>query len=302
MASSITELARRWKEEDGDPYNNNNNKAQGSNSRSKRKSNVPCRSIETIITELFGSCSVNLQSIFESASPRTGWSDTLQQQTNAGTQSTSPTTKSSTQSPGVHNRMKKGMNIRSKSLDCRTRKKTRELEGQRRYRSMSRVYDQRTSILPDRNIQATEISILDQDDDVSAITARTLNELYNEEMQRIAAQTETGTTNQIENSSTLSSDKEEVFEEVSEEVFEDATHISMKSSGTTEFESIWQSQSNLNSTKNSDNTHFGANRETLKTRGIYRHNKQASLQRINRGGQFSTIEENGSLYGDEQEI
>ena len=286
MSSSVDELVRKWKEEDGLHEYREKNGHGSSSSKSSSRRNISLESIETIVSNLFGSCSANFQTFF-STSPRT--ETYTPQKTRISTQSncTSSTTKSSSYSGGKY----RGEAARSKSVDYRRRKKPCGFDDQRRVRSLSRGPNHFTSMLPNGYIENTEITFPEHDDDVSTITARTLNEIYKEEMQRKSDKT----SDQIDNivSSLISDENKEVT------VLEDATHISTKSSGTTEFESIWRTKSNLSSNRNADNNHCEAQRENIKS-GIYRQSL-ARLQGIN-CDQFSTIEEDDSLYMDEQEI
>ena len=328
MPASIAELVRRWKNEDGeyDYHERDNHDYRRHNSRIP---NLSLHSLETVITELFGSCSVNIQNFFDSASPRSSSYTPQRTSVSTNSNSTSPTAKSSTQTPTREDLEKKA--IRSKSVEYSRRKKTRNLEHQRRYRSMSR-FDRMTTIEPARKImEETEISFTHQEDDVSVITSRTLNELCIEteesrrlaaeqqemlrkaaeqlDMRRIAAERieaekeeqrriameQHNYIDEEEEDSILSSEEENEIEEI----MEDATHISAKSSGTTEFESIWRTKSNLSSNRNADNNHFAMVNASGTKSGIYRQ-KQGNLQHISRA-HFSTIDEN-TLYINEQEI
>lgn len=159
----------------------------------------------------------------------------------------------------------------------------------RRHRSMSRNLAASTCIVPKR--ENTEIAVSNCDDDVSAISAHTLNEMYKEELQRLQLQQIQNAKNaQMQNKNSAPAP---LISPVSDS-------ISPRSSDTTEFESIWKTDSAGGSPSNSnvDNYHSDMKRDlSVNSGSIYR---ESRLQ--GQSAQFATIDENDSLYVDEQEI
>ena len=288
MSSSFVDLLRRWSEED------ESDEDLRRRSYSGRSNNSSFESIELMITQMFGSCSSNIQSLFGTtlSSPRSRRSRSNGPYTNrtasasTKSESTATTEESSTHSKSKSRR--KNM-IRSRSLDCRTTPRNRE-KNLRRHRSMSKGYRERTSIVPNRDIEYTEIAVTHFDDDVSAISARTLNEMYDDEMRKLAIANAKNKKNAIHQST---------FEVEKENISDESSHISQKSSGTTEFESIWRTKSNGSPTNrnNADNCRAIVRRD-LKNGSICRQGRLWELKRST----FATINENDSLYVDEEEI
>lgn len=252
------------------------------------------QNIEVFITQLFGSCSSNLQSIFgnSDAIARYRSSDTSLSETTHTTEESS-TNSNSKRKVEVNNRSR-SRNRRSKSTDVRRRMRSRETS-LRRHRCMSKSYAiSSTSIVPKR--ENTEIAVTNCDDDVSAISAHTLNEMYREELQRLKLQ-------QIQN--VKNAQMQNTISRLSPLVSPASDSISPRSSGTTEFESIWKTDSVSGSPSNSnvDNYYSDVRRDPdINSGSIYRDTRINRQKDQLKSTPFATIDENDSLYLDEQEI
>ncbi len=201
-------------------------------------------------------------------------------------------------------------------------------------------YDALTSLLPRRGIENTEIALEHHDDDVSAISAHTLNEMYTDEIRLLGlndSRNSDGDNNNNDsgnnhsninvnpnanvninispNANNSNHNKDNTcstptyYEYGKENISDVGSHLSMKSSSeTTEFESIWRTKSagSPSSNSNADNCNT-ANRDSNPNCGpIYRdkrftRNRETKRSPMTRSP-FATIDENDLLYIDEEEI
>ena len=273
MSSLISEWSEDEYDDDHSYYGRNNQSS--------------FESIELVVRKIFGSCSANLHHFFVSPTKEHlkpirhrgsrqsninnnitsihshGTATTDTSSTNSNPKQSYKTTKSKTKQSCKKKR--------SRSLDCR-RKEGNDSQI-RRHRSLSKSCQvNRTSIVPQR--EYTEIAVVQhQDDDVSAISAYTLDEMHYEEMQQLAM---------LRQHNVLSRD-------------DAASHISQKSSGTTEFESIWRTKSRGSPNHNTDD------KRHLSKGAIYRDSCVSRRKGLKKSS-ITTIDEDNSLYVDEQEI
>jgi hypothetical protein len=289
--------------------------------------------LEVMITQMFGSCSSNLQTLFGANSPRSSRYVCPNRNGNSSrSDSTITTEESSTNSKKNHHSNNKNNVRRTKSLDYRRRKKSRDT-GIRRHRSMSKNHhaSKSTSILPHRNIENTEIEV-HHDDDVSAISAHTLDDMYDKEIRLQQIALAKANLKNLNRQPSAHSVPEPVSVPVpgplpvsdgKENATTTAEEDSFLSEDTTEFESIWRTKSLKSPQDNSsnvDNYHSSAVKGSSKNNSkgnSHSHNHGNSNSdsirrdsRISRSRKrellkrspFATIDENDSLYVDEQEI
>ena len=312
MSSLISEWSEDEYDDDHSYYGRNNQSS--------------FESIELVVRKIFGSCSANLHHFFVSPTKEHlkpirhrgsrqsninnnitsihshGTATTDTSSTNSNPKQSYKTTKSKTKqsckkkrSRSLDCRRKEGNDSqirrhRSLSKSCQVNRTSivpqreyteiadsRRKEGNdyqiRRHRSLSKSCQvNRTSIVPQR--EYTEIAVVQhQDDDVSAISAYTLDEMHYEEMQQLAM---------LRQHNVLSRD-------------DAASHISQKSSGTTEFESIWRTKSRGSPNHNTDD------KRHLSKGAIYRDSCVSRRKGLKKSS-ITTIDEDNSLYVDEQEI
>ena len=262
-------VTRRSKDDDDTDYRSN---ASGDTQSSSLEN------IVYILAHMFGSCSSHLQTFFNSTnSPLKR--HRREKTKNKGSykadrsESTVTTEESSNHSKSNYNSKK----LRSRSTGSLRHKQEHDLH-MRRHRSLSKFDNSRTSSIPRR--EDTEIAVMKHDDDVSAISAHTLNEMHRKEIVRMLMMNQ------------MKATTEEHFIE------EAASRVSFISSETSDFPSIWKAKSigsPLNS--NADNYHSVYRRE----KHIDPHYRD-DIRRHH--SHFATIDEysNDSLYVDEQEI
>mmetsp|Transcript_19160 Transcript_19160/g.22147 ORF Transcript_19160/g.22147 Transcript_19160/m.22147 type:complete len:265 (+) Transcript_19160:115-909(+) len=227
---------------------------------------------EYILGQVLGSCT-NLQQFFESYSPRSSNRDSFESRS----RSTVTTEDSSSHSRSSYKKIKKARSVEYHRMSERQ-------TNNRRHRSVSKNYGRsgsrtmRMSFSPTKVPvrEPTEIEVVTYDDDVSAISARTLNEIYSNEMElkRVDRQQHSG----------LYRDHDR-FNGSDEQ-----SNISYKSSvDTSEFESVWNAKGNVVCSK-SDRR--------------YTDNSQLTAGTIRRYNQWEMqpIKEGDSLLHEEQEI
>jgi hypothetical protein len=303
MSSSLNHfVGPRWKDDDEDTYDLDDdyryNDRRGRGSNSNNHDQYSFENIETLISQIFGSCSSNIQSFFGGMnnSPRSSYyhpgSNRTNRTTGASTmsESTETTAESSTQSKSrakAKAKARTNHNVRrSRSMDCRRTKKSCD-PVIRRHRSMSKSYVDRTSILP-RPIENTEIIAVENlNDDVSAISAQTLNEMYADEL-RLKAITKVHQKKYPSMHTGMG--KENIPEE-----------DSLLSSDSTDFESIWRSKSNGSISYGKADNRRANTKKGLQNASICRDSRYTKQRELKKNP-FATIDENDSLYVDEQEI
>lgn len=273
MASSLTQLIRRWSDGEYNEFQSDGNRSS---------------SLDTLVhlmERLFGSCSGNLQSIFgNTSSSRSRCAHPTKRTDSNDSQSTATTEESSIKSKPKESQKKL---LKSKSaIDYSSKKKSRDETIIRRHRSTSK-YDMSTSLALQR--QNTEIVVVQTDDDISAISAHTLNEMHRKELR------------QKQRKAIMSQKPFSPVNYPGKENMSTNSYISELSECTTEFESIWKARSfGSPANSNADNYH-SVNRGDLRCNSSINRDNQLQRQRETRRP-FATIEENDSLYIDEQEI
>ena len=172
--------------------------------------------IENIIVQLFGSCSANVQSLMEAARSRPP-SDVKRVSTDS----------TDSESSEEMNRARALRRRRAKSAtpQRRLRSSSRKCRSARPSRSTSRLSRRRISPSPPPPLRSLGHPIISLDynapDDVSAISAGTLNELAAKQAR-------------VQMIQKIRAEKEQKVEEDS------MSHLSRSSSDTTEFQSIWE--------------------------------------------------------------
>jgi len=344
----------------GSSYSEDNNSSSRNNNNNNNS--LSLENIEQIMSQMFGSCSSNLQSLFGAISSPSSNSSKTNHNSNkhrhrTGTSNRSKGTATTEESSTNSKRCRK-LSRRSKSeVDYRRKRsinKTHDLS--RRHRSMSTRsngyaaattptttdYDFITSLLPRKGIENTEIAVEHHDDDVSAISAYTLNEMYANEIHQVALANSKAKQQHSNNNSSSDNNNNNnraddrtngnhgvslgvninahgnsnnynnnntcltpTYDEYGKENISDvASHLSMMSSSeTTEFESIWRTKSAGSPSSKSNADNCNANVVRRdSTSGLICRDNRYARNREIKRSPLTLIDENDLLYVDEEEI